>query len=785
MSTLIESPNTNNQLSPSNNSDFDLMQMAGGGVDVWGIVARRKWLLILGLILGLGLGYIYLLQADPVYESTARVLIETKKPPVMGNFGEFGMDYASGGESKHPIIITSPKIVAQAFDNHGLKDLSIFKEDQTEVVSKMIRNLEVVSVEDGSDVFDIKFRSGHPDDCERVVTAILRQYQKFLQETYKDTSGEIKDLFYQAQEVHMKKLEALQEEYKKFQTDAPLFWRGNESVNLPAEHQAVHDAKLINLKQEMANLAAKIKTIQDEINAGGNLDAILLAAGETMTRNVSLQRDQLINTRVMPLILAREELVAQGFGPESPKILAVDRQLELLYEKYPELNSDDADAAEDAASSGDTTKLVQNYLESLKQRYAEIAEESKMLEGLFQNEEEAARALAVYEAQGESLQKDIERTQKAYDTTTAAIEQMIVLNDTKYDGFKYQDLSPPSIGEKVAPTIPKSLGLGGILGLVCGFGIAYLVDLSDKAFRTPDEVAKVMGLPVVGHIPLIDIESQKLLPGSTVTPVVCTVHRPRSPQAESYRAVRTSLYFAFKDKKHQVIQVTSPMPGDGKSTLATNLAVTIAQSGKSVLLMDADFRRPTLHKVMGLGSQEFGLAGIVQGTVDPEDAYCELPEIPNLKMLACGHRPVNPSELLSSEDFAKTLDMLRERFDFVIVDTPPVLAVSDPCAVAARVDGILLTFRIHKRARPLAVRAKETLANVGGNVIGVVVNGVDQEAGGYYSHYRYGYSGYRYAYNYKYGYGYGQYGSEQQETKAIQKYFEDDKKEVVHGKLEE
>ena len=284
-----------------------------------------------------------------------------------------------------------------------------------------------------------------------------------------------------------------------------------------------------------------------------------------------------------------------------------------------------------------------------------------------------------------------------------------------------------------------------------------------------------MRLPVIGHVPLIDVASIQQLPGCEIDAVICTVHKPKSPQAESYRAVRTALYFNSRGSKHQVIQVTSPMPGDGKSTLAANLAVTIAQSGKSTLLLDADFRRPTQHKVFAINSLEVGLASVVAGDADPADAWREVPQVPNLRVMACGPRPDNPSELLSSEDFANVLETLREQFDFVIVDTPPVLAVSDPSAVAARVDGVIMTFRIHKRAKPLATRAREVLSQTGVEVIGVVVNGVEQDAGGYYSGYSSNYGGgYRYAYNYRYGEGYGTYGSESDENRAIQSYYDEE-----------
>jgi capsular exopolysaccharide synthesis family protein len=340
---------------------------------------------------------------------------------------------------------------------------------------------------------------------------------------------------------------------------------------------------------------------------------------------------------------------------------------------------------------------------------------------------------------------------------------------TDYEGYKYERLAEAAIGEKVAPMAYKVLPIAGMLGMLAGFGLAYLVDISDKAFRTPDEVSQVMRLPVVGHIPLIDTTDERLLPGSKISPVVITVHRPKSPQAESYRAVRTAIYFNNRDQRHQVIQVSSPMPGDGKSTLVANLAVTIAQSGKRVLLMDADFRRPTLHRVFGIDGGNVGLASVVGGETEPGDAVTMVAEVPNLSVLPCGPRPDNPSELLSSEQFAQVLDLYRSQYDFVLIDTPPILAVSDPCAVAARVDGVLLTFRIHKRARPLAVRARDALAHTGASVIGVVVNGIDQEAGGYYSQYRYGYGGYRYGNSYRYG----GYGTDTHETRAIRGYYDE------------
>jgi capsular exopolysaccharide synthesis family protein len=222
------------------------------------------------------------------------------------------------------------------------------------------------------------------------------------------------------------------------------------------------------------------------------------------------------------------------------------------------------------------------------------------------------------------------------------------------------------------------------------------------------------------------------------------------------------LYFNAGGKGHQVIQVTSPNPGDGKSTLTANLAVAIAQSGKRVVLVDCDFRKPRVHKIFGV-SPDIGLASVIAGDAELGRAI-QPSAVPGLSLLPCGPRPANPAELLTSNRFQEVLDGLKGMFDFVLVDTPPLLAVSDPAVVAPRVDGVLLTVRITRKTRPAAERAREILGALGANVIGVVVNDLQtgKHAGGY------GY-GYRYSYDYGYGYAdqYGDAGDEAGEVAAV------------------
>ncbi|MEM7315089.1 MAG: CpsD/CapB family tyrosine-protein kinase, partial [Planctomycetota bacterium] len=226
-----------------------------------------------------------------------------------------------------------------------------------------------------------------------------------------------------------------------------------------------------------------------------------------------------------------------------------------------------------------------------------------------------------------------------------------------------------------------------------------------------------------------------------IDPSICTLHRQGSRHAEAFRAIRSALYFSSSRKNYKVIQVTSPVPGDGKSTMAGNLAVAIAMSGKKVLLIDADCRRPRVNALFGLDN-EVGLATVLQNESQLEDAIF-FTSVENLFIMPSGPTPSNPAELLTSPGFGQLLDIVKEDFDLVIVDTPPVLPVTDAVAVAARVDAVMLAIRIRKGVQITAMRAKEVLDGVDANVMGIVVNAVDG---------RYGRS------SYGYGYGYGKYG---------------------------
>jgi capsular exopolysaccharide synthesis family protein len=424
----------------------------------------------------------------------------------------------------------------------------------------------------------------------------------------------------------------------------------------------------------------------------------------------------------------------------------------------------DAALAESMDANAPGNDAVDLYIGLLNKKLAEIAITEKSLTELFEAEEKKAKELAKYESQDEALRAAITRTQHLYDGTVKRLMEISLVSED--NGFKAEVIAPPGDGYKVAPRLLNVLMGGLVLGLLAGLGLAFMAELSDKGFRNADEIRRRLGLPVIGHIPII-VPSEKLLEKAKATPggldpmVLCVFERSRSKEAEAVRGIRTALYFSTQEEELKVIQVTSPAMGDGKSTLAANLAVSIAQSGKKVMLIDADFRRPRQHKLFGM-SPAVGLASVIGGDVELADAI-HTSAVPGLAVLPCGPVPPNPAELLTLPRFEELLKYISAQYDYVLIDTPPLLAVTDPCVVAARVDGVLLTLRLGNEVRPQAERARDILGTLGARILGVVVNGVDMRKG----------KGYGYD-NYNYGYGRYAYRQESQDGNGTYYYSYDD-----------
>jgi len=279
---------------------------------------------------------------------------------------------------------------------------------------------------------------------------------------------------------------------------------------------------------------------------------------------------------------------------------------------------------------------------------------------------------------------------------------------------------------------PKPLlivALALIAGLAVGAGLAFLLDYMDQSVRSDEILRERVGLVPLGHISFVPAKPDRrgeLLTLSGDSPIV-----------EGYKALRTNLLFSSVDKEVKTIVITSAGPNEGKSRTAANLAIVLAQSGHPTLLVDADFRRPSQHRMFGR-VRNVGLSNLIVQDMPEGALFVPDEQVKDLVILASGPTPPNPSELLGSAQMNGLVARFRKHFDYVVIDTPPVNAVTDASVLAANTDAAILVVDTNKATYTGVQHAKQALDRVGAKVLGSVMNKM-KAAGGRYYYYEYGY----------------------------------------------
>ena len=289
------------------------------------------------------------------------------------------------------------------------------------------------------------------------------------------------------------------------------------------------------------------------------------------------------------------------------------------------------------------------------------------------------------------------------------------------------------VEKAMPPTVPIQAGplrnviLGAVIGLLLTGTIAFTLEYMDDTLKTPQDIANVLGLPVVGYV-----VSESGMDKHEGTPYVSA--NPRSPMAETFRTLRTNLEFASVDKSLKTILVTSPGAGEGKATVAANLAAVMAQANKRVILLEGDLRRPRVHRALGMSNQ-VGLSDVFRGQMDIRDV-ARYSKVKDLAVITSGSLPPNPAELLGSARMTQILARLVESASVVIIDSPPFV-VTDSTVLAAKVDGVLLVLQPGKTHAEAAKTMLAQLNRAGAHVVGVVLNRVSRKTSSYYGYYRY------------------------------------------------
>jgi capsular exopolysaccharide synthesis family protein len=628
-------------------------------------------------------------------------------------------------------------------------------------------------------VLNVTYKNPSPVDSEIVLSAIIKKYQQFLSEKFQDVNQEAADVIYDAQRELALDLKTAEDAYEQFrQQSSNLMWKNGDTTN-------IHRVRYEGVLQEIATLqllradaAARLDAVQDRLgdkNADELTDleklslvdeknlarvGLLLMAQRGETESPNFQAEQplrVANARVelenYSALQIREKSLLTDLGAQHPEVVNVRKQMESL-EDFMDRKKQDLKSGQSSFSLNPKT-LFEAYHQLLKNDIVAMDRREERLRLLADESVKLASEMVTDEIQGETLKKDVDRKQALFD---AAVDRLRDINLTKdYGGFINEVLSAPERGLQVMPRMRYSLPLGMLLFMgIAVTGIA-VAEYRDRRFRSIYDLRNILQLPVIGKIPQIVDESSKsssLFRRKTNSEFALNrqLVSPDSRGADAFRLLRTSLVFGDGDEHRQVLCVTSPNPGDGKSTMTGNLSVSLGQLGRRVLIIDCDLRRPSQHELFGMENDR-GLTTILSEKLDPSDLIKATPHN-NVYVLPRGESVENPAEFLATGEFAQLIDSLREKYDHIFLDCPPVLPVVDVLAIASLADGVLVVIRVERTTQLQAQAACSALKQAGASLTGVVVNGLTADS---LSNESYGY-GYGYGYSYDgSGYGYSEY----------------------------
>ena len=577
---------------------------------------------------------------------------------------------------------------------------------------RMVRGAVTTRGRPSTNIVEISYTGTDPFTVKAVTNAIAEAYQAYSSENRLQEAASRASIIAQSLEDQRDRLDSAQDAMRAFK-------QGNQLSNVTAEQtelitsiarfEEVRDAALIErgvYEQLMGRLTAA-DTSSEELRK--------LAASEAVRSNpyVNSLYEQWFELRTR-----QEELRAQGKVSPHPEAKAVDSLIAATKFSLQQ-------------ASGLYLQGLQSRLQSITNRIDELRDDMKKYPEL-----EAVEA---------KLFADLRTIQSVYDALQSEYQRARIAEQVEDQSVEIVDRAPQPTAP-ISPNRKRVYLTAMIFGVMLGLAAAMAVEQLDDSVKSPDEARERFDLTVLGTIPQIkEAGARRMVQGTSHRLV--THLDPRSPVAEAYRSLRTNLAFARAHDALKTLVLTSPGPADGKSTTVANLAITFAQQGQRTLLIDADLRRAVLDQLFAV-SREPGLTDVLVGRAKLMDVINES-EIPNLSVLGSGPFPPNPSELLGSQAMRDILRQARESFDIVLLDSPPLLAVTDAAVLSTMVDGAILVVRMGSTARTSVRRAKSQLHTVHGRLIGTVLNDVDFRAGlygggyGYYYYYYYGQDGHR------------------------------------------
>jgi polysaccharide biosynthesis transport protein len=687
-----------------------------------GAVRKYKWIIASVVALATTGAVLYTSQQTELYEATATIVIDPKLPDLLGQGHE--MVPASGGSASSTAeyyrqqreVLHSYQLVRRTVEDNDLH-LKLLTDDEREdltqeevldLVTNRLRASLNVDYPEQNRIMHITARDPDPKLAADIANAHVNTYVSW-------TKGQLSLGTQRASKWLATELEMAEKKLRESETKLVEFQKANDILSVSLED-----------RQNMisANIARFTGALNDARAKRIELTSALERMRKSATKNV-------IETPIFGLseTAALDEIKSQYYL-ERNKFLEVEKEVgpkNLAYQKQKAKMADLVAALENEARLAVRTVEEQLAVANVSEKAFE-----KELERHRQEAFQLGPKVIVYN----QLVRDKKSNEDKYNIlvtrlgTSEMTSRLDSVNVTPLD----QARAPT---EPVFPSLRRNVALSAAVALLFGVGIAFLLAFLDRSIKTLEDVQAAAQVPVLGIIPML-ADTEVPQEDEKARDLYVFEH-PTSRVAECCRSLRTNILFSGADRPLKTIVVSSPNPREGKTTSVIYLGTTMAQSGQRVLLIDSDMRRPRLHQSTGVARQ-LGLSNLIVGEVDYADVI-KTTGIANMYVLPCGPLPPNPAELLMSKRFEAVLEELSRRFDRILLDSPPLQAVTDAVVLSKHADGVILVVKAGKTLRDDVTRSVRQVIDVGGSLVGVILNELDldqRRSYYYYNYYGYG-----------------------------------------------
>ncbi len=712
------------------------------------ILWHRKWWILITFAAIFTAAALYTFTRVPIYRTTSTLQI-TQDNPGSRVSADDKLAMLTGGDSMEKFQQTQYKIL-----------------QSRSLAERVIKALNLAEHPD----FKID-REKHPEMTDAdVEEALIEAFLKKLEVTPIRNSYLVEVSFQSPdKELAQKVVNAFADEYMYLSID-----RRNESFNLVRSW----------LDRQLQEMAAKVQEAQQKLyKFGQETDIYTLEDKDNVIIQKFIDLSGLL-TKAQAEKMAKEAQYRQiqEKGPNAPLVvnnpLVVSLRGELVTQQakvsslqkiylpgHPEMQAELAHLRE---LQGRLNGEVQRLMESIRADYEAAARTEKLLSDSLSQQKEQVAKLQDNLTDFQILKRDAQTNEQLYQALLARVKEANIASTMVPSNVAVID--PGKVPAKpYKPKTARNLALGAFLGLVLGLGLALVVEHLDDSIKSVDDLERYCNLPSVGVLPLLslngssgtslsqkimDLPLRKLLPGpksrkssrsesNPVTNLDLVVYKnPQDPFTEAIGHTQTSIMFSASGRPPQALVIASPNPSEGKTMLASNLALSSALNGRQTLIIDCDLRKPRLHRIYEVEPQP-GLTNYLSGNATLADILRPT-HIPNLTVITAGVKPPSPLQLLNSEIFKELMEQLRGQFQHIIIDTPPILGFTDARVVSALVDGVILVTRQNSTNKSAARLAHQLLSQIHAPILGAVLNAVGPHGSPY------GYYYYQYHYQYKY-----------------------------------